>query len=92
MGFALVIGFIARLQIVTASNYKAVANSCNHLLTTAHTKCSQFVFTSRVLVTDPNNALCLCPCWLTNVSQLTEFKSESKLCYDRMSVEQSVLE
>jgi hypothetical protein len=35
------------------------------------TKSSQFVFTSRFLVTDPNNILRLRYYWLTNVSQLT---------------------
>jgi hypothetical protein len=70
-GFGMVFGFIEHLQIVTTSNYKAVANSCTHLLTTAHTKFSQFVFTSRFLVTDTNNVLCLRPYRLANVSQLT---------------------
>jgi hypothetical protein len=33
---------------------------------------SQFVFTKRFLVTDPNNVLCVRPYWLANVSQLTK--------------------
>jgi hypothetical protein len=65
----LVIGFIDHLQMVTKSNYNAVTNSYTRLLTTAHTKSSQFVFTSRSLVTDPNNVLCLRPSRLA-VSQL----------------------
>jgi hypothetical protein len=92
MGFWLVIGFIARLQIETASNYNALATSCTRLLTTAHTKASRFVFTSCFLVTDPNTVLFLCPYWLANVPQLTEFRSKSKLCYDQRSFGQSALE
>jgi hypothetical protein len=42
-------------QIVTSSNYNALAISCTRLLTTAH-KSSQYVFDSRCLVTVPNNA------------------------------------
>jgi hypothetical protein len=57
MGFGLVIGFIDHLQIATTSKYNAVDNSCPRLLTTAHTKSSQFVFTSRFLLTNPNNVL-----------------------------------
>jgi hypothetical protein len=71
-GVGLVNGFTERLQIITTSNYNTLANSCPCLLTTAHTKSSQFVFTSRFLVTDSSNVLCLCPCWLVNVSQLTK--------------------
>jgi hypothetical protein len=56
-----VIGFIDHLHIVTTNNYNALANSCARLLTTAHTKSSQFVFTSRFLITDLNNVLCLRP-------------------------------
>jgi hypothetical protein len=70
-GFGLMIGFIFHLQIVTASNYNALADSCTRLFTAAHTKPSQHVFTSRFLVTDPNNVLCLRPNWLKNISQLT---------------------
>jgi hypothetical protein len=58
MEFGLVIGFIEHLQIVTTSNYNAIANSHNLQFTTAHTKYSQFVFTSHFLVMDPNNILC----------------------------------
>jgi hypothetical protein len=68
----LVIGFIEHLQIVTTSNCNTLANSCPCLLTTAHTKSSQIVFTSRFLVTDPNSTLCLRPYWLANLSQLTK--------------------
>jgi hypothetical protein len=50
--------------MVTISNYSAVVNS-------AHTKISHFVFTSRFMVTDPNNGLCLCPSRLATVSQVT---------------------
>jgi hypothetical protein len=34
----------------------------------------QFVFTGRFLVTDPNNALCIRPYRLTNISQLAKLK------------------
>jgi uncharacterized PurR-regulated membrane protein YhhQ (DUF165 family) len=61
MGFGLVIGFIEHLQIVTTSNYSATANSHTLKFTTAHTNSSQFVFTSRFLVTDRKNVLCLRP-------------------------------
>jgi hypothetical protein len=72
MAIGLVIGFIYHLQMVTTSNY-ALANSCTLQLTTAHINPSQSVCISRFLVTDPNNILCLRPCWLANVSQLTKF-------------------
>jgi hypothetical protein len=45
--------------VVTTSNYKAVANSCTRLLTTADTESSQFVFTSRFLVTVVESG-CVC--------------------------------
>jgi hypothetical protein len=66
------IGLIERIQIVTTSN--SIANS--HILhfTTAHNKSSQFVFTSRFMVTDPNNFLCLRPYRLPNVSQLAKLR------------------
>jgi hypothetical protein len=64
----------SHLQIVTTSNYNALANSCIRLLTTANTKSSQFVFTSRFLVTDPNNVLCLFPYRLVNISQLPRWR------------------
>jgi hypothetical protein len=57
--FGLGIGCIEHLKIVTTGNYNTLANSCTRLLTKAHTKSSQFVFTSRFLVTDPNNVLYL---------------------------------
>jgi hypothetical protein len=40
MGFGLIIGFIELLQLVTTSNYNALANPRTRLLTTAHTKSS----------------------------------------------------
>jgi hypothetical protein len=72
MEFGLVIGFVDHLRIVNTSNYNTLANSCTRLLTKAHTKSSQFVFTNRFLVTDSNNVLCIRPYWLANVSQLTK--------------------
>jgi hypothetical protein len=86
-----VIGFTDHVQMVTTSNYNALANWCTRLLTTAHNKYSKFVITSRFLVTDPNNVLCLSPYRLANIPQLTKFESNSNLCYDRRSVGQSVL-
>jgi hypothetical protein len=89
--------------MVTTSNCNVFSNTCTRLLTTAHTKSSQVVFTSRFLVTNPNNILYLRPYWLANVSQLnptlavisqqppTLLKLKLKLCYDRWSVGQSVL-
>jgi hypothetical protein len=66
--FGLVIGFTAYFQMVTTSNYNVLANSYTRLLTTAHTKFSQFVFTSRFLLTDPNNGVCLRLTLLANIS------------------------
>jgi uncharacterized PurR-regulated membrane protein YhhQ (DUF165 family) len=60
-GFELVIGFIEHFQIVTTSNYSAIANSHIVQFTTAHTQSSQFVFSSCFLVTDPNSVLSLRP-------------------------------
>jgi hypothetical protein len=52
--------------------YDTIANSYTLQFTTTHIKFSQFDFTSRFLVTDPNNVLCLLPYRLANVSQLTK--------------------
>jgi hypothetical protein len=41
MGFGLVIGFIDHLQIITTSNYSAVANSHTQQFTIARIKSSQ---------------------------------------------------
>jgi hypothetical protein len=46
----LVIGVIDHLAVITTAS--------PILLITAHTEPSQFVLTSRFLVTDPNNILC----------------------------------
>jgi hypothetical protein len=48
MGFELVIGFIQRLQIVTKSNYSAIANSHNLQFTTARTKSYQSAVSSPI--------------------------------------------
>jgi hypothetical protein len=53
MGFGLLIGFIEHLQIITMSNYGALANSRILQFSVACTKSSQFVFTSRCLVAAP---------------------------------------
>jgi hypothetical protein len=71
---------------VTTSNYNALANSGTRFLTTAHTKSSQFVFTDRFLINDPNNVLCLRPYWLAKVSQLTKLKVTLWLAVYRQSV------
>jgi hypothetical protein len=49
MGFGLVIRFIEHLQIVTTSNYRAVANSHTLQFITAHIKSSQPAVSSSVL-------------------------------------------
>jgi hypothetical protein len=69
-GFWIRNGFNDHLQMVTTGNYNTLANTCTRLLTAAHSKSSQLVFTIRFLVTDPNNVLCLRSYWLENVSQL----------------------
>jgi hypothetical protein len=48
-------GFIDHLQMVTRSNYGAIANLHTLQITIVHAKSSQSVFTSRFLVTDLNN-------------------------------------
>jgi hypothetical protein len=75
----MVFGFRDHLQILTTSNHNALANSCTRLLITAHTKPSHFVFTTRFLVMDSNNVLCLCPYRLANISQLTKLKFKAKV-------------
>jgi hypothetical protein len=46
----LVIGFIDHLQIITTSNYSAIANSHTLQFTTAHIKAFQFAVSSPVVV------------------------------------------
>jgi hypothetical protein len=69
MGFGLVIGFIEHLytQLVTTSKYNSLTglHTLKITVTAAHIKSS--VFTSRFLVTDPNNFLCLRPYRLANI-------------------------
>jgi hypothetical protein len=48
-GFGLVIEFIEHLQIVTTSNYSAVANSHTLQFTTARTNCPQSAVSSPVV-------------------------------------------
>jgi hypothetical protein len=60
MRFGLVTGFIEHLQIVTTSNYTAPANLRILQFTIANAKASQFNFTSRCWVRDPNSALYCC--------------------------------
>jgi hypothetical protein len=48
-GFGLVTGFIEHLQIVTTSNYNAIANSHTLQLTTARTKSSHSAVFSPVV-------------------------------------------
>jgi hypothetical protein len=54
-GVGSVIGFTDHLQIVTTSNYDAIANLYTLQITEAHATSSQSAFTSRFLVTDLNN-------------------------------------
>jgi hypothetical protein len=49
MGFGLVIGFIEHLQIVTTSNYSAIANSRTLQFTTARTVCTLSALSSPVV-------------------------------------------
>jgi hypothetical protein len=55
MGFWLVNGFTDHLQIVTKSNYNAIANLHTLQFTRADATSSQSAFISRFLVTDLNN-------------------------------------
>jgi hypothetical protein len=61
MGFGLVTGFIEHLytQLVTTSNYSAIANSHALQFIRACTKSSQSAFTSRFLVTDGDSSASL---------------------------------
>jgi hypothetical protein len=49
LGFGLLIGFVEHLQIITTSNYSAVANSHTLQFTTACTKSSQSDVSSPVV-------------------------------------------
>jgi hypothetical protein len=53
--------------MVTTVNYSAIANAHIEQFIIARNKSSQFVLTSRFLVTDPNNVFCLRPYRLANV-------------------------
>jgi hypothetical protein len=79
--------FIDHLQVVTTNKYSAIANLHILQFTMSRTKSSWLVFTSGFLVTDLNNALCLCPSWLAKFSQLTKLKVEVTL---RLAYRQSV--
>jgi hypothetical protein len=78
-----VIGYIDNLQIVTTSNYSAVANLRTLHITRGHAKYSQCVFASRFLVTDSNFVLCLRPTgWLMSRNWLSrQSQSESELLH-----------
>jgi hypothetical protein len=56
-GVGLVTRFIDHFNtpLVTTSNYNAIANTLTLQITRAHIKPSQSAFTSRFLVTEPNN-------------------------------------
>jgi hypothetical protein len=54
-GFEWMTRFIDHLQIVATSNDGAIASLHTLQITGAHAKSSQSAFTSRFLVTDPNN-------------------------------------
>jgi hypothetical protein len=65
--------------IANISNYSALANSCNRLLTIAHMKSFQFVFNSHRSVTVPNNSFrhhCLTANSLLQMSTLKLLKSK----------------
>jgi hypothetical protein len=79
--FGLVIGFIGHLHIVTTNNYNAVANSTTCLLTTVHTKSSQFVFTGCFLLMDPN-----CPLLMSLLASECLSLSLSHIATDGQSV------
>jgi hypothetical protein len=58
-------------NLTTLSNHNVIPNLHSSQFTTAQAKASQFVFTSRCLVTDSNNILLLTPlaaadCLITN--------------------------
>jgi hypothetical protein len=76
MGFEFIIGFIDHIQVVTTGNRSAVANIHALQITRAHAESSESAFTSRFLVMDTDNVLCLRHYWLANVPQWLS----SKLC------------
>jgi hypothetical protein len=92
--FGLGIGFAEYLytQLVTARNYSSL-----HWFTDSkdHFNCSTYkvfyVFTSRFLVTDPNNVLCLRRYRLVNIPQLTKLKIKVRVTSQLAVYRQSVL-
>jgi hypothetical protein len=90
-------GTFDHLQTVTGSNYNAVANLHTLQITTAHAKPSQSGFASRFPVTNlssGDSSASVLTSLLSGEYPTTELlqKSKSKLCYDRRSAGQSVLE
>jgi hypothetical protein len=71
------IGVTEQLQIVITSNQNALTNSHTLFLTTAHATFS--IFTSRCLVTAPNNIFCLSPHRMATVSQVINSHADSQL-------------
>jgi hypothetical protein len=59
VGVGTEIGFIEHLQLVTTSNYNAIANSHTSLITIGHTRSSRSVtvFISSCLITASNGGL-----------------------------------
>jgi hypothetical protein len=95
-GFGLVTRFIDHLQMVTRSNYGAIANLHTLQITRAHAKPSQSAFIRRSLVTDLNSGdsstSVLTPLPAANTPQLKTLESEPELLYDyRFTTNQLVL-
>jgi hypothetical protein len=73
-------------QLVTISIYNSLTglHTLKITVTAAHTKSS--VFTSRFLVTDPDSVLCLGPCRLPNIPQLTPRLAAISLLFSSLPV------
>jgi hypothetical protein len=80
-GFGLLTWFIDHLypHLITTSKYNSLTGLHTLKITVTAAHKVSYVFTSRFLVTDPNNVLCLRSCRVANVSPLTQLWTSSSL-------------